>query len=792
MGGCFSLTTAKFEEPEERFAPAGGDTRAPSGSPNGRVLSSEPAVGAEGGSVGPAAGASARAGAAGKGTGAAGAEDKPGFLVNRKMDEGGSQPPAENVKTQKEKARKMFIGHQNERTDAEAEAATDRHLMHRQKTTADVELITSALKGNLVCSSLNSDEVHALCDAMQFYEYKAGDTVCEQGQNGSHFFIIHSGTFDVLIGGKQVNQMRKGKAFGEIALIHNCARSATVRASEDGGIWGVGRTKFRAILKSLSSRNFTENRQFLESVKIFEMLTDAQKNMICNAFVVEIFPANATIVSQGDQGDRLFIVKDGSLRVSINGKEIRKLQKGDYFGERALLYDEPRSATVQSVEQSVCCSIGRELLSKVLGNLQHVLFRNMMIISMQSSPVFLQFAPEQMQKLIEATVVREYNPNYVIIDRETKLRGVRFLSVMDGEVEVEATADTVARPVKGKDDAGQRSSAITCPPGGRIILSRGQSFGEEYVLNPQEPFAHKVTARSKAKVALLTASAFALVLGTKDIDETLDFNLKRSVIKKVYIFRYLSEQQLDTLIKAFRNVRQKKGDFVVQQGEIGTRFFVIKSGEVQIQKDGRNIRTCGKNDYFGERALLYDEPRSATVMATTEVDLWVVDKVVFLQIVRGPMLEHLESRIKLQDTQVKLEELEVVRTVGRGTFGVVKLVRNKSTGVRYALKCVKRQTVIVLNQQEHIKLEREILAENDHPFIIKLVRTFKDRNFLYFLTELVTGGELYDAIRKLGLLGRAQSQFYLGGMILAVESLHERNIAYRDLKPENVLLDSQG
>ncbi|KAF8819015.1 protein kinase G AGC kinase family member PKG, partial [Cardiosporidium cionae] len=109
-----------------------------------------------------------------------------------------------------------------------------------------------------------------------------------------------------------------------------------------------------------------------------------------------------------------------------------------------------------------------------------------------------------------------------------------------------------------------------------------------------------------------------------------------------------------------------------------------------------------------------------------------------------------------------------------------------------ALKCVRRRTVIALSQSDHIRLEREIMAENDHPFIIRLIRTFKDSEYLYFLTELVTGGELYDAIRNLGLLSHSQAQFYLASMILSIEYLHERNIAYRDLKPENILLDSQG
>ena len=89
-------------------------------------------------------------------------------------------------------------------------------------------------------------------------------------------------------------------------------------------------------------------------------------------------------------------------------------------------------------------------------------------------------------------------------------------------------------------------------------------------------------------------------------------------------------------------------------------------------------------------------------------------------------------------------------------------------------------------------MERELLAENDHPFIVHLVKTFKDDKYLYFLTELITGGELYDAIRELDLLDRGQSQFYMGSIAIAIEYLHERGIAYRDLKPENILLDSQG
>lgn len=119
----------------------------------------------------------------------------------------------------------------------------------------------------------------------------------------------------------------KGKAFGEIALIHNTPRSATVQASTDGAVWGVQRASFRNILKQLSSRNFSENRAFLESVKIFEMLTEAQKTMITNALVVESFVDQQNIVKEGDKGDVLYIIKQGKAKVVIRGTTIRELTK---------------------------------------------------------------------------------------------------------------------------------------------------------------------------------------------------------------------------------------------------------------------------------------------------------------------------------------------------------------------------------------------------------------------------------------------------------------------------------
>lgn len=130
--------------------------------------------------------------------------------------------------------------------------------------------------------------------------------------------------------------------------------------------------------------------------------------------------------------------------------------------------------------------------------------------------------------------------------------------------------------------------------------------------------------------------------------------------------------------------------------------------------------------------------------------------------------------------------------IGIGSFGAVRIARHVDKGVTYALKKCRKHIIRQKGQEKSIQREKEILSENDYPFIVKLIKTFRDKRYLYFLTELIVGGELYDAIRILNLLDREQTQFYIGSLYLALDYLQGRHICYRDLKPENVLIDGEG
>ncbi|KAJ3090648.1 hypothetical protein HK102_003096 [Quaeritorhiza haematococci] len=140
----------------------------------------------------------------------------------------------------------------------------------------------------------------------------------------------------------------------------------------------------------------------------------------------------------------------------------------------------------------------------------------------------------------------------------------------------------------------------------------------------------------------------------------------------------------------------------------------------------------------------------------------------------------------------KLSDFEFVKTIGTGTFGRVYLTRYRRTDQYYAMKVLKKVEVVRLKQVEHINSEKQILSQINFPFIVNLLCTFQDDKSLYMLEEYVVGGELFSHLRKAGRFSNDMTRFYAAEIVLAIEYLHSMDIIYRDLKPENLLLDDKG
>lgn len=157
---------------------------------------------------------------------------------------------------------------------------------------------------------------------------------------------------------------------------------------------------------------------------------------------------------------------------------------------------------------------------------------------------------------------------------------------------------------------------------------------------------------------------------------------------------------------------------------------------------------------------------------------------------KGPPPEQLQLEVEPPE---RLKELETLATIGTGTFGRVQLVRERTgSGQHFALKVMVIRDVVRLRQEQHVRSEKAVLQEVSHPFLVQLFWAGHDSRCLYLLLELAPGGELFGLLRGHGRLGGAAGRFFAAELVSALDYLHSRAIVYRDLKPENVLLDRHG
>ena len=537
-----------------------------------------------------------------------------------------------------------------------------------------------------------------------------------------------------------------------------------------------------------------EDMDFLQSVMndcfLFMELTSKERQYFIRALQYEEYldgeNTPAVLIRQGDRGDFCYIVQEGIVNF-VNDREggavVGSCTVGATFGELALLYDSPRAVScIQASKVLKVWKMDQTTFRHILAH--HTESQCQQIKDLLRKVSLFQTMKEQdVIRFVKNMVVVHWNEGDRIVQKGQE--GTVFYIIQEGQVRVH--------------DIGLGDSQFQDQ-----ILEPGQAFGERSLLTG-EPRAANVTALTDVTTLAMDRDTFTASIGPmKDI---LEKDMRRKVLQSLPLFANsnITDPELDHLVDLTMEVCYCRGQKLVEAGHpYNNQLWIIRHGKLLVfsSKNPDEIYNLQSGDYFGEKSISKEPGHVSSHTAVCEDNLttWVLNRSDIESVIGdidrlGDTPSYRRSS-RNGDSCILLSDLVKHRMLGMGAFGKVWLVSVPDKKEAFALKVVSKRKLISSHQVHSVKREKELLCLLDHPFILHMVSSFQDEFNLYLLLPVIPGGELFKRLQKRRSkktgMPTAEAAFYSACIIEALGHFHQRHVAYRDLKLENVLIDEDG
>ena len=673
------------------------------------------------------------------------------------------------IENYSEKSNDLIISNLTPDKDKEAvnnEKQNMRLLNKHNKECKDSGLIDECLISHCFLRALEKQARQEIIKEMSLFFVKSNVEIFKQGEPAGCFYILRQGTCEIIVNGEKKEILQKGNYFGDTAILYGTNREYTVKTSTDCYVWIMEKKNFKKVIEHILHITYEDNNSNIGKLSLFSVASHDQKIKLANNIYRETHLENKTIFDKGNISNCIYILKDGNINLKKDGKVIKSLTKGEYFGTLEVISNSNRITEAVAKEKTHLLALPVFYLKSLYGdNYRSVLALSLIKSAFSNNSNLKKLNLKFLDEIFNLIAFRYYEKETEII-KSGEPKNSLIVVPIEGELIEVSTSKTIC----------ERNNVL---------------FGKE-IYNED---ATKTTSAIKCKSYSLLA-----ILKCSDLKQHFKCSLKMlgekssfiEQLRKVNLFKNFTNAKLENLSKKIKVEKVPNGKNVITQGEEGTRFYIVKKGLVDIFVKDKYIRTMNENEYLGERALFFKEPRSATAKAHGDVEVYYLEKDDFETVIESNLKDYLKDRLYLQDNTVQLNDLVYYMKLGSGSYGNVSLVKSSKNKFFYAIKNISCKQILYGQLHANLELERSILVKIDHPFIVKLVKTMKDKNYVYFLMDYIKGKELFDVIRDIGLLNKFQTQFYGASIMLAVQYLHERKFIYRDIKPENIMVLGNG
>ncbi|XP_015124662.1 cAMP-dependent protein kinase type II regulatory subunit [Diachasma alloeum] len=270
--------------------------------------------------------------------------------------------------------------------DPEEDEEEEGVRMVHPKSDEQRQRLSESVRNILLFRALDKEQMTDVLDAMFEKNVEPGDFIIRQGDDGDNFYVIERGKFEVYVKGPTgadtlIHTYDNGGAFGELALLYNMPRAATIKAITKGTLWAMDRQTFRRIILKSAYNKRKMYEILLNKVPMLKSLQKYERMNLADALVSKPFSDGEQIIRQGDTADGMYFVEDGVVRITRindNGREveINRVPAGGYLGELALVTHKPRAASAYAVGNVKLAFLDVEAFERLLGPCMELMKRN--------------------------------------------------------------------------------------------------------------------------------------------------------------------------------------------------------------------------------------------------------------------------------------------------------------------------------------------------------------------------------------------------------------------------------
>ncbi|KAK2866845.1 hypothetical protein QQF64_022475 [Cirrhinus molitorella] len=259
------------------------------------------------------------------------------------------------------------------------------------KTDEQRQRLQEACKDILLFKNLDQEQMSQVLDAIFEKVVVTGEHIIDQDDDGDNFYVIERGTFDIMLKAegttRTVGSYDNRGSFGELALMYNTPRAATIVATSPGALWCLDRLTFRRIIVKNNAKKRKMYEAFIGTLPLLTSLEVSERMKVVDVLSTKVYNSGEQIIAQGDLADCFYIVESGHVRITMKRSkskndaedeevEIATCSRGQYFGELALVTNKPRAASAYAMDNVKCLVMDVQAFERLLGPCMDIMKRN--------------------------------------------------------------------------------------------------------------------------------------------------------------------------------------------------------------------------------------------------------------------------------------------------------------------------------------------------------------------------------------------------------------------------------